>query len=84
MIWDLNAEEFMTVANKRLCMKADPTTRLIVREMCETVREVCPEIYELLVPSCCYNGGFCHEIESCGLGDKIYLDVLSKLVKKLT
>lgn len=77
MIWDMSAEELMTVANKRLCMKADPTTRLIVHEMCETVREVCPEIYDLLVPSCCYNGGLCHEIESCGLGAKIALKILS-------
>ena len=77
MIWDLNAEELMTVANKRLCMKADPTTRLIVNEMCETVRGVCPEIYGLLVPACCYNGGFCHEIESCGLGAEIALQIIT-------
>lgn len=84
MIWDLNAEEFMVVANKRLCSKADPTTQKVVYEMCETVKDVCPEIYVFLLPACGYNGGVCHEIDSCGLGDKIYLDVLSKLVKKLT
>lgn len=81
MIWDMNAEEFMIVANKRLCQKADSTTQRVVYEMCETVKDACPEIYTHLVPACAHNGGACHEIDSCGLGDKIYLDVLSKLVK---
>lgn len=76
MIWDLDAEEFMVVANKRLCMKADPVTRKVVAEMCETVKDTCPEIYLFLLPACTYNGGTCHEIDSCGICDKKYLDIL--------
>ena len=77
MIWDMNAEELMTVANKRLCSKADPNTRQIVCEMCEAVREVCPEIYELLIPACLYNGGFFHRKQIWGLGVNIALLILS-------
>lgn len=65
MIWYMNAEELMTIANKRLCMKASKETREVVQKMCDLVEEKFPEFSELLVPNCKYNR--CHEIESCGL-----------------
>jgi thymidylate synthase ThyX len=65
MIWDMNAEELMAVANKRLCLQASPETREIVREMCELVEKEMPEFEGLLVPMCQYHGGFCHEMNSC-------------------
>lgn len=65
MIWDLNAEELMIVANKRLCNKAQDETREVVRQMCLLVLHEFPEFTGLLVPSCLYNGGICHEIKPC-------------------
>lgn len=65
MIWDMNAEELMAIANKRLCLKASVETRVIVREMCNLVIEQMPEFEGLLVPMCKHNGGVCHEMESC-------------------
>lgn len=66
MIWDLNAEELMTVANKRLCNLASHETREVVKMMCDQVKEVCPEFRGLLVPNCVYHGGQCHEMFPCG------------------
>ena len=66
MIWDLNAEELMTVANKRLCCKSSPETRSLVSKMCGLVVEKRPEFKGLLVPMCSYHGGECHEMEPCG------------------
>lgn len=66
MIWDMNAEELMTIANKRLCKKASKETREVVRKMCDIVIEELPEFDGLLVPNCIYNGGKCHEIKTCG------------------
>ena len=54
MIWYMNAEELMIVANKRLCKQASAETRQIVKMMCG-----------LLVPMCQYQGGVCHEIFTC-------------------
>lgn len=68
MIWDLNAEELMTVANKRLCNKAQPETREVVQKMCDLVLNYFPEFTGLLVPACQYNG-VCHEIKPCGAMD---------------
>ena len=65
MIWYMNAEELMTVANKRLCNQASEETRQIVKMMCNEVLNVCPEFYGLLVPMCVHNGGVCHEMKPC-------------------
>lgn len=66
MIWDLNAEELMVIANKRLCAQASEETRQIVRQMCDLVIEKCLEFGTVLVPMCEYHGGVCHEMYGCG------------------
>jgi hypothetical protein len=66
MIFYCNAEELMTIANKRLCMKASEKTRRVVQMMCLEALDKMPELAGLLVPMCQYHGGVCHEIESCG------------------
>lgn len=65
MILDVNAEELMVIANKRLCNKASKETREVVAMMCAAVIEKCPEFEEFLVPMCVYHGGVCHEMQSC-------------------
>lgn len=66
MIWDMNAEELMTVFNKRLCQLAAAETREIVELMAQEVKEKCPEVGEHAVPLCVYHGGVCHEMRGCG------------------
>lgn len=66
MILDVNAEELMVIANKRLCRQASDETREVVSDMCIKVLEACPEFDGLLVPMCEYHGNSCHEINSCG------------------
>lgn len=69
MLWYMNAEELMTIANKRLCKQASEETRQVVKMMCEEVLKVCPEFERLLVPMCVYQNGICHEIFPCKKGD---------------
>ena len=66
MILDINAEAMMTIANKRLCAKADPTTRALVQAMCEAVIAKNPEFAPYLVPNCEYHGKVCYEMLPCG------------------
>lgn len=66
MIWDFNAEELLTIANKRLCNLAAKETRECVTEICRQVKEACPEFAPFLEPMCVYHGGVCHEMNSCG------------------
>ena len=66
MILDVNAEELMVIANKRLCLKASQETQTIVSAMCVLAEEATPELHGLLVPMCDYHGGVCHEINPCG------------------
>ena len=66
MIWSMNAEELITIANKRLCNLASIETRLTVWKICKAVMKVCPEFTNELVPMCARNGQ-CYEIFPCGL-----------------
>lgn len=66
MIFDVNAEELMVIANKRLCKMASPETRELVARMCDRVIDRCPEFEDFLVPMCEYTGG-CKEMGGgCG------------------
>lgn len=65
MIWLMNAEELMVIANKRLCKQASEETRLFVKMLCDEVIKVCPEFKDFLVPMCKYHGGVCHEMFPC-------------------
>ena len=62
----LNAEALMTLANKRLCMKASEETRWVVQQMCWQAEEKVPALRGLCVAACEYHGGVCHEMQSCG------------------
>lgn len=66
MIWDVNGEELLVIANKRLCKQASEETREVVRKCCDLVIEKCPEFKDFLVPMCVYHGGVCHEMFPCG------------------
>lgn len=65
MIWTMNAEELMTIANKRLCKQASAETRKAVQMMCDLVLEKMPEFDGLFAPPCVYFGK-CNEIFPCG------------------
>ena len=66
MMWSMNAEELIVIANKRLCNLASKETRELVWMMCNEVIKLCPEFEDELVPMCVRNGGVCHEIFPCG------------------
>lgn len=70
MILDVNAEELMIMANKRLCMQAAEKTRSIMKRMCNLAIEKTPELEGLLVPMCVYCGGVCHEMFPCERSNK--------------
>lgn len=64
MIWDMNAEELMVIANKRLCKQASKQTREVVNLMCLEVIKTNPEFADFLVPMCKYVGE-CKEMYPC-------------------
>lgn len=66
MMWSMNAEALITIANKRLCKQASKETRDVVKTMCKLVCDKCPEFEKELVPMCVRNCGVCHEMFPCG------------------
>lgn len=69
MIYDVNAEELMVIANKRLCNLASAKTRMVVKMMCLEALDATPELEGLLVPMCEWQGE-CKEMFSCKKGEK--------------
>lgn len=67
MLWHMNAEELMIIANKRLCKTASEETREVVQAMCDLVLEVSTPFRGLLVPMCQY--GRCNEMFPCWWGE---------------
>lgn len=64
MIYDVNGEELMVIANKRLCKQASEKTRQVVQMMCDEVLKTNPEFKDFLVPMCKYVGE-CKEMHPC-------------------
>lgn len=69
MIWDMNAEELITICQKRLCGCAAEETRQVAVMIKKLVLDKCPEFAELLVPPCVFNGR-CNEMYPCGVYGK--------------
>lgn len=67
MIYDVNAEEFLTICNKRLCYKASKETRDVVYEMTRLVAESNPEFVPFMVPMCFHMNMSCPEFDPCGM-----------------
>ena len=65
MIYDVNAEELITVCQKRLCGCAAKETREVAEKIRDLVLALCPEFREVLVTPCEFNGR-CHEMYPCG------------------
>lgn len=65
MIWDMNAEELMTIARKRLCSCTADETRQLVNAMCMEVVKECPEFSDFLMAECEFTKK-CYEMNSCG------------------
>lgn len=65
MIWTMNAEELITIAQKRLCEQAAKETQEVVAKMCDLVMDKFPEFDDLFAPPCVYYGR-CDEMFPCG------------------
>lgn len=65
-IMDINAQELMFMARKRLCSKAAEETKEWMEAIVKAVVEVCPEFKPYLIPQCAYLGR-CPEMYGCGM-----------------
>lgn len=61
---EANAQQLIDTARKRLCMMASPETRHYMEDLKTSLRDVEPEISDVLVPNCVYRCG-CPEPGGC-------------------
>lgn len=64
-VMDINAQELIFMARRRLCRLASPETRAVMEEIVRQVIDACPEFEGVLVKNCEYMGR-CPEMRSCG------------------
>lgn len=64
-IMDVNAQELIFMARKRLCGKAATETRQVMQEIVSMIEYACPEFEGMFKPECAYRGGVCHEMVPC-------------------
>lgn len=65
-IGDANAQHLIDTMRKRLCFQASKETREYAEDLKRVLREVEPEISDVLVPNCVYRCG-CPEMQTCGV-----------------
>ena len=65
-IMDINAQELIFMARKRLCHKADSVTGQIMTEICRAVIDIDPIWESVLLPACECNESKCREFTPCG------------------
>jgi hypothetical protein len=63
---DINVQELIFMAHKRLCNQADANTRKVMRMICDEVIKTNPELKDFLVPECEYLNDHCNEMFPCG------------------
>ena len=67
---EANAQALIDTMRKRLCYQASPETRAYAEDLKAKLRDVQPEMSDVLVPNCVYRCG-CPEMQSCGLWDSM-------------
>ena len=67
---DANAQHLIDTMRKRLCGCASKETREYAEDFKAALREVQPELSDVLVPNCVYRCG-CPEMRSCGTWQEI-------------
>lgn len=72
---DANIQALMNLAEKRLCMCADPTTRDYMISLVDAIREVEPDVAWSLVPQCVRCGGCVEPFGDCKYYESIMEDV---------
>lgn len=68
-IGEANAQHLIDTWRKRMCHQASKETRSYAEDFKRALREVEPEIADVLVPNCIYRGG-CPEMQGCGLWEQ--------------
>ena len=65
-IMDINAQELMFMARRRLCNLASKETREVMLRIAAKIIWLCPEFTNVFEPMCERNGRICYEMKSCG------------------
>ena len=63
-----NAQAMISMSRKRLCYASHSKTVAVWSRLRKSMRAVCPDTAEAMVPECVYRNGFCPELRECKPG----------------
>jgi hypothetical protein len=69
-VGEANSQHLIDTWRKRLCYMASPETRQYAEDFKKALKEIQPELSDVLVPNCVYRCG-CPEMNGCGWFDKV-------------
>lgn len=71
LILDTNPQALINISQRRLCYKADKKTRRVWNSVTQAIRlhsdPYVAAIADVMMPTCEYRGGICHELTPCEL-----------------
>ena len=74
-----NAQQLIDIFRKRLCYQASPETREYAEDFKIAIREIEPELSNVLVPNCIYRNG-CPEFGMCQ--ERIFAEFINWVMEK--
>lgn len=75
MEMDANIQALINIAERRLCMCADPVTRKYMEALVEEIKKYDEDIAWALVPQCVRCGGCVEPFGNCQYYNNIYKDI---------
>lgn len=76
---EANCQHLIDTMRKRLCYQASPETRQYAEDLKMTIKEVQPELSDVLCPNCVYRG-LCPEMATCGWWDDFVKDLTKEQI----
>lgn len=76
---EANCQHLIDTMRKRLCYQASPETRQYAEDLKMTIKEVQPELSDVLCPNCVYRG-LCPEMATCGWWDNFVKDLTKEQI----
>lgn len=79
----LNGQHLIDMSRKRLCLKAEQATRMVMTDIRNGVSKLDPWLANSMVPNCYYRGGICPEPQPCGMQNGMIRDMISQVPEKM-
>lgn len=81
----INAQSLIDMSKVRMCMQAHVDTRKVFNAIKDAIKQIDPDLSDMMVRKCVYRNGLCGEPRCCGFnGTEKFADELAEYVSHFT